>query len=61
MSLADKAKLDEITASANTPSAPSEAGTVGTSTSYARGDHSHPSRIATVAPAVPQNGDIWIA
>ena len=35
-------------------------GTVGTSTSPSRGDHAHPSRIATSAPASPVNGDIWM-
>ena len=31
--------------STTTPSAPTEAGSVGTSTAYARGDHSHPSEV----------------
>lgn len=45
---------------ASTPAAPSTTGAVGTSTNPARGDHSHPSRIATSAPASPVNGDIWM-
>jgi len=47
--------------SATTPAAATTTGAVGTSTSPARSDHAHPSRIATSAPASPVNGDIWIA
>lgn len=43
-----------------TPAAPTTSGAVGTSNSYARGDHSHPSRIATSAPTSPVDGDIWM-
>lgn len=45
---------------ASTPATATTTGTVGTSTSPARGDHAHPSRIATSAPASPVNGDIWM-
>ena len=46
--------------SATTPAAATTTGAVGTSTSPARSDHAHPSRIATSAPASPVNGDIWM-
>jgi len=46
---------------ASTPAAATATGAVGSSVSPARGDHAHPSRIATSAPASPVNGDIWIA
>ncbi len=46
--------------SATVPASPSSTGAVGTSTVPARSDHSHPSRIATSAPASPVNGDIWM-
>lgn len=45
---------------ASTPAAPTTTGDTGSSTSPARGDHAHPSRIATSAPASPVNGDIWM-
>ena len=37
--------------STTTPSAPTEAGAVGTSTAYARGDHSHPKELPNVTTA----------
>ncbi len=68
MVASDKTKLDGVAtgATANaadtaTPAAPTTTGSVGVSTAYARGDHAHPSRIATSAPASPVDGDIWIA
>ncbi len=45
---------------ASTPAAATTTGGAGASTSPARGDHAHPSRIATSAPASPVNGDIWM-
>ena len=45
---------------ASTPAAATTTGGTGASTSPARGDHAHPSRIATSAPASPVNGDIWM-
>ena len=45
---------------AATPAAPTTTGSAGASNSPARGDHAHPSRIATSAPASPVNGDIWM-
>ena len=38
-------QLKNIDPSTTTPLAPTEAGSVGTSTAYARGDHSHPSEV----------------
>jgi hypothetical protein len=67
MSSADKTKLDGIatgattnTAYTSTPAAPTTTGSAGANAAYARGDHAHPSRISTSAPASPVNGDIWM-
>jgi len=67
MSSADKTKLNGIatgatanTAYTSTPAAPTTTGSAGANAAYARGDHAHPSRIATSAPASPVNGDIWM-
>lgn len=67
MSAADKTKLNGIatgatanTAYTSTPAAPTTTGSAGANAAYARGDHAHPSRIATSAPASPVNGDIWM-
>lgn len=40
-----------VTSSTATPLAPTEAGSVGTSTEYARGDHSHPKELPSVTTA----------
>lgn len=43
-----------------TPAAPSSTPTAGVASTAAPMDHSHPSRIPTVAPANPVNGDFWM-
>ncbi|MDD2999939.1 MAG: hypothetical protein PHV05_12830, partial [Candidatus Riflebacteria bacterium] len=45
--------------SSTTPAAASAEGTAGTSNNFARGDHAHPSRISSTAPASPVDGDLW--
>lgn len=42
-------QLKTTAPSTTTPLAPTEAGSVGTSTAYARGDHSHPKELPTVS------------
>lgn len=44
-------QLKNIAPSTTTPSAPTAAGSVGTSTAYARGDHSHPKELPNVTTA----------
>lgn len=44
-------QLKNIDPSTTTPLAPTEAGSVGTSTAYARGDHSHPKELPNVTTA----------
>lgn len=44
-------QLKNIDPSTTTPSAPTAAGSVGTSTAYARGDHSHPKELPNVTTA----------
>ena len=44
-------QLKNIAPSTTTPLAPTEAGSVGTSTAYARGDHSHPKELPNVTTA----------
>ena len=39
--------VKDVAPSTTTPLAPTEAGSVGTSTAYARGDHSHPKQVVT--------------
>jgi hypothetical protein len=60
MTAADKTKLDGISVSGEPGYAATEAGTTGSASTYARGDHSHPSRISLTPPTTPVNGDIWL-